>query len=241
MSLPIVVGHRGAKGMAPENTLKAFKIGCQYADAVECDVYLTKDKKLVVIHDRSIDRTSNGKGIVRELTFNELKKFDFGYGQKIPSLKEVFELVKKSCKKLIVEIKGDSSQEAEEIALNLADFIKDNKAEKIIYVCSFWKEALLPIEKSNSQIKVFYILGTEFTVNEALEMAKNSLADGIATVYTFINSDLVSALHSKKYFINAWVVNEPKDIEKMMSLRVDMITTDYPETVRKHVVKLKKE
>lgn len=239
MPVPIIVGHRGAKGMAPENTLKAFKIGCQYADAVECDIHLTKDKKLVVIHDESIGRTSNGKGMVRDINLKELKEFDFGYGQKIPLLEEVFELVKKSGKKLIVEVKGSSSQEALEIASNLANFIKDKSTEEIILVCSFWKEVLLLMKKSNPLVTAFNILDTEFAVDEILKVAKNSSADGIATVYAFINGDLVSALHSKNYFINAWVVNEIEDMDKMVSLGVDAITTDYPETALEHIKKLR--
>jgi glycerophosphoryl diester phosphodiesterase len=235
MSVPLIVGHRGAKGMAPENTLKAFETGCQYADAVECDIHLTKDKKLVVIHDESIDRTSNGKGIVKELTFDELRKFDFGYDQKIPLLEEVLKLVEKNGKKLVVEVKGDSSQEAEEIGLNLVDFIKNKRAETTISACSFWKEALLPIKRSNLLVSTFKVLDIEFTAEEVLKKIEESLSNGIATVYTFINSDLVSALHLKKYFINAWVVNEPEDIEKIVSLGVDMITTDYPKTVLEHI------
>lgn len=233
--MPIIIGHRGAKGMAPENTLRAFEIGCQYADGVECDIHLTKDKKLVVIHDDNIQRTSNGNGMVRDLTLEELKKFDFGYGQKIPLLEEVFELVKNKKKKLVVEIKGGSSQEAEEVGKSLANFIKDKLAEDVIWSCSFWKEALFPIKKSNPKITAFKILDIEFTADEILEKIKESSGDGIATVYTFIKNDLISKLHLDKYFVDAWVVNEPEDIDNMMSLGVDIITTDYPKTVAEHI------
>lgn len=91
--------HRGASGYAPENTLEAFKLAIdEKADGIELDVQLTKDKELVVIHDEKIDRTSNGKGYVKDYTLEELKKFNFNYGNekyeevKIPTLKEVYEL-----------------------------------------------------------------------------------------------------------------------------------------------------
>ena len=73
--------HRGASGYAPENTLEAFKLAInEEADGIELDVQLTKDKELVVIHDETIDRTSNGKGYVKDYTLEELKKLNFNYG-----------------------------------------------------------------------------------------------------------------------------------------------------------------
>ena len=104
--------HRGASGYAPENTLEAFKLAIdEKADGIELDVQLTKDKELVVIHDEKIDRTSNGKGYVKDYTLDELKKFNFNYGNekyeevKIPTLKEVYELLKPTNLIINVEIK----------------------------------------------------------------------------------------------------------------------------------------
>ena len=89
-----LVGHRGAMGLAPENTLKAFKIGClSGAEIVECDIHHSRDKKLIVFHDNTLERTSNGKGWLRDCSLPEMKKLDAGEGQKIPELKEVVELV----------------------------------------------------------------------------------------------------------------------------------------------------
>lgn len=69
-----IVGHRGAMGLAPENTLKAFRIGCESnAQVVECDIHLSKDKQLIVIHDNILDRTTNGNGWVGDFTLEELK------------------------------------------------------------------------------------------------------------------------------------------------------------------------
>lgn len=92
---PLCIAHRGAFVEAPENTLKSFKLAMEMgADMIELDVRLTKDRKVVVIHDDTIDRTSNGSGAVRDYTLDELKQFDFGEGEKIPTLEEVFELIK---------------------------------------------------------------------------------------------------------------------------------------------------
>ena len=90
-----VIGHRGAAGLEPENTLrsigKAIELG---VDQVEIDVRLTKDRRLVVIHDPTVGRTTNGQGYVKDFTFEELRRLDAGKGERIPSLEEVLSLTK---------------------------------------------------------------------------------------------------------------------------------------------------
>ena len=107
-----VFAHRGASGYAPENTLQAFQLAQeQGADGIELDVQLTKDGEVVVIHDETIDRTSTGKGYVRDYTLAELKKFSFHNhmekykGVKIPTLREVLELVKPGKMEVNIELK----------------------------------------------------------------------------------------------------------------------------------------
>ena len=107
-----IFAHRGASGYAPENTLEAFRLAMeQGADGIELDVHLTKDGEVVVIHDETLDRTSNGQGKVRDYTLEELKKFSFHNhiekykGVQIPTLKEVLDLVKNSSMKVNIELK----------------------------------------------------------------------------------------------------------------------------------------
>src|SRR5918911_2208376 len=103
-----LVGHRGAAGLAPENTIKAFKKGLEVgADTVECDIQLSKDEELVVIHDHTLNRTTNKKGRVKDYTLEELKQLDAGEGEQIPTLSEVVDLVLQNHKGLAVEIKGE--------------------------------------------------------------------------------------------------------------------------------------
>src|SRR5438270_9435891 len=98
-----IYAHRGASGYAPENTLKAFKLAVDKgADGIECDVQLTKDNELVVIHDPILDRTTNGTGWVRDFTLKELRTLDAGDGQKIPTLLEVIDFAKSQNTKLII-------------------------------------------------------------------------------------------------------------------------------------------
>lgn len=100
------IAHRGASGYAPENTLAAFKKALEFdIDVIELDVHLTKDNHLVVIHDKTVNRTTDGKGKVADKTLAELQKLDAGNGEKIPTLQEVLDLVNR--KALVsIEIKG---------------------------------------------------------------------------------------------------------------------------------------
>ena len=112
MSMTEIFAHRGASGYAPENTLEAFRLAMeQGADGIELDVHLTKDGEVVVIHDETLDRTSDGQGKVRDYTLEELKKFSFHNhiekykGVQIPTLKEVLDLVENSSMKVNIELK----------------------------------------------------------------------------------------------------------------------------------------
>jgi glycerophosphoryl diester phosphodiesterase len=90
----IIEGHRGVAGLEPENTLRSFQKAIELGvDCVECDLHLTKDRHLVVIHDSSVDRTTNGQGLVEEFTLADIKKLDAGKGEKIPALQEVLDLI----------------------------------------------------------------------------------------------------------------------------------------------------
>ncbi len=100
----ITIGHRGASGYEPENTLVSFKKALALGvDAVELDVHLSKDGYVVVIHDKWVNRTTNGMGLIAHKTFNEFKKLDAGNGEKIPTLPEVLELVDRKATHLTIE------------------------------------------------------------------------------------------------------------------------------------------
>lgn len=105
--MTIIVGHKGAAGYAPENTLASFRKAIELAcDRIELDVRLSKNKELVVFHDEEVSRLTNGKGFVREMTLAELKKMDCAEGEKIPTLQEVIDLAKNKID-LQIELKDD--------------------------------------------------------------------------------------------------------------------------------------
>lgn len=229
MNNPIIVGHRGAKGLAPENTLKAFKIGCKFADFVECDIHLTKDGQLVVSHDASIERITGRAGSIKELTLEQLKKYDFGQGEKIPTLLEVLSLVRNEGSGLIIEIKGDSPEEALSVQDSLSDFFKINGVNSVEAVCSFWHETLIPVKKTNKGIKTFVIIEDGRTADEVIKSVDSSKADGAGIRADKITEECAQKLHKNGYFLNAWVVDEKPEFDKMVKIGADWITTNYPD------------
>src|SRR5437660_7666970 len=104
------VGHRGAAALEPENTIRSFRraieLGCDFA---ECDVHLTRDGQLAVMHDAAVDRTTNGSGPISDFTMAELKQLDAGQGERVPTLDEVLETVRGRIK-LLIELKGPGTE-----------------------------------------------------------------------------------------------------------------------------------
>jgi len=228
MSRPIIVGHRGAKGMAPENTLKAFKIGCLSADMVECDIHLSKDGVLVVSHDDDLGRIVGVSGEIKDLTLEQLKRYDFGQGEKIPTLSEVIEIVRQSKKGLIIEIKGNSDEEASQVAGALLELISKSRLPENLYICSFWHSILGLFKSGGISFKTFVLINYERGCDEIVKDVKKSKADGVGIRCEKITGECVKKLHNSGYFINAWVADDKNTFDKMKELKVDWITSDYP-------------
>ncbi|WP_010477604.1 glycerophosphodiester phosphodiesterase family protein [Thermococcus zilligii] len=150
----LVLGHRGYSAKYPENTLLAFRKAIEAgADGVELDVWLTKDGEVVVIHDETVDRTSNGSGKVREMTLAELRELDFGMGERIPTLEEVFEALPEDAV-VNVEIKDT------EAVKKTAEIIGANNPERVV-VSSFIIDALREYRKLDSETRLGVLLDRE--------------------------------------------------------------------------------
>jgi glycerophosphoryl diester phosphodiesterase len=225
-----IVGHRGAAGLAPENTLKAFRVGCENkADVVECDIHLTKDKKLIVIHDDTLDRTTNGKGWVKDHTLEELRKLDAGDGEKIPTLEEVIDTVFHYNKKLIVEIKAEDRQTAKELTDAFTTFLLEHK-EIIpnIYVHSFWHDVVKEIKENFPDVQTFIIMMLGLTPEKMLQLILDAKANGASIEQDYISSELVKLAHDKNIELNAWLLNNVNEFDRMKNLEVDGLITNYP-------------
>ncbi|NJD99107.1 glycerophosphodiester phosphodiesterase [Thermococcus sp. LS1] len=153
----IVLGHRGYMGKYPENSLLAFRKAVEAgADGIELDVWFTRDGKVIVMHDESIDRTSNLSGKQKEMTLEELKKADIGMGEKIPTLEEVFEVIPKDA---LINIELKDVDTAREVAR----IVNENDPERVM-ISSFEIEALREYRKQDTETTMGLLIDREEVV-----------------------------------------------------------------------------
>lgn len=219
-----IMGHRGAKDEFPENTLKGIKhaleLGCP---AVEIDIHQTSDGEIVVIHDDTVDRTTNGKGKVLDLNFASLRNLDAGLGEKIPTLKEVLELVRNFHSELVIEVKALGFEE------KLVSLLEKEKMIESVSVISFNHRIVKKVKEINSKIKTA-ILIYGLPVN-APEMIKAAKADGASLSVSTIDKELVEQCHKENFYVAAWNVNDPSKLKYFLDMGVDFLGTDKPSLI----------
>lgn len=220
------IGHRGALGHAPENTLKSFKKALELnVDAVELDVYVCKTGELVVIHDDKIDRTTDGEGYVIEKTFEELRILDAGDGEKIPTLEEVLELIDKKVR-VNIELKGaETANPVHELIENYVEN-KDWKYSDFL-ISSFNHYELLEFNKLNPNVEIGALI-TGIPIGFA-EFAEKVNASYVNLCIEFINKDFIDDVHKRGMQVYVGTVNDFDDIERMKDLGVDGIFSNFPD------------
>lgn len=220
------IGHRGACGYEPENTIISFKKALELGvDAIELDVYVCKTGELVVIHDDTVDRTTNGKGYVINMAFDELRALDAGKGEQIPTLQEVLDLINNQVL-LNIELKGAGT--AEPIAEVIKQYTESGKWTKENFlVSSFNHVELKKFNNMMPDIKIGALL-----CGIPLDYAKQAEALNAYSFnpsMEFINKELVEDAHSRGMKVFVYTVNELQDIEAMKQLGVDGIFINYPD------------
>lgn len=222
----IKIGHRGAMGYEPENTLISFKRALDLkVDMIELDVYACKTKELVVIHDDKVDRTTNGKGWVTEMTFEELRSLDAGRGEKIPTLEEVFNLVDRKAK-INVELKGPETAKP---VLSLIDNYVNSKSFSYddFLISSFNHYELAKAKKINPGIKIGALI-TGIPIEYA-KFGQDLGAYSVNLCREFINQEFVNDAHKRGLKALVWTVNDHDEIKRMKDLGVDGIFSNFPD------------
>ena len=225
----LCIGHRGAMGHAPENTLlsfrKALELGVQ---CVEGDVYYVDDR-LMVIHDDRLERTTNGSGYLGDHDFDTLRSLDAGEGERIPTLEEVFETVDLRAG-VNIELKGSGT------AGPVVDFIaarrKDGWRDDLILVSSFNHTELEAVHRMDPQIKLGLLIAGPPADAAALAVALGAYSIHLSLKY--IDREFIVHAHSRNLKVFVFTVNEPEDIRRMGALGVDGVFTNYPERVLQH-------
>lgn len=222
------IGHRGAKGYEPENTLLSFQKAIDIGvDGIELDVHLSSDLAIMVIHDETLDRTTNGKGFVNELSLQELKTFQIEKENTIPTLIEVFDLVNKRCF-INIELKGKGTYKP---VINLIEHYIEEKNWNYghFIISSFNWSALQEVRKWNAKIPIGVLTHTDLDL--AIAFAKFIKAETIHPYFHLLNNENTKKMQNEGFKVFAWTVNETEDIQKIKSFHVNGIISDFPDRI----------
>lgn len=221
MKKALIIAHRGASYYEPENTLRAIKSALDYgADGIEFDVRSSIDGNLVVIHDETVDRTTDGTGKVRDMSILELRSLDAGKGEKIPLLGEVLELVRDQAL-LAIELK---IQGIEEQVLKIVE--KHGELDNIL-INSFIHRSMKKVKELNPEIKTGVIFRSAPV--DPSRLALDAKANNLFAYYEYVTWEMVENAHDNGLNIYAWCVDEPSIIENLIMLGVDGIVTNKPD------------
>jgi glycerophosphoryl diester phosphodiesterase len=219
MKRMMIMGHRGAAALEPENTLlsiaRAMEIG---VDAVEIDVRLSKDKEIIVIHDSTVDRTTNGTGPVSSYALKEIKKLDAGKGETIATLDEVIGLIGNKVQ-LVIELKEEGTER------KVVELIKRNNLEDNVYVISFWHRLVRMVKEMDSCIKTGVLL-VGCPVDACV--ATHASSDALVMKYTFVNRKFVEIAHKEGLKVFIWNIDDRDLLKPYADMRVDGIGSNDP-------------
>lgn len=224
----IVIGHRGAAGYEPENTVSSFARAIEMGvDMIELDVHLSRDGELVVIHDDTVDRTTDGTGRVGEMDLTGIRLLDAGRGERIPTLDEAFKLILGKCS-INIELKGGGT------AQPVLDFLDERVASleqrtDRILISSFDPDMLLYVRDKTHKYALGILVKDE--PYGAEEFGKEIGAYSVHPEHLYLAVDFVKESHERDLRVYPWTVNDPGDIARMKELGVDGIITDYPDRI----------
>lgn len=222
------IGHRGAKGYEPENTLLSFQKALNMqVDGIELDVHLSADGELMVIHDETIDRTTNGNGFVNKLSLRELKSFRINETHEIPTLKEVFDLVNQDC---FINIELKSYEATDKVVSLIEKYVTKKKWNYDRFlISSFDWNALQQVAFLNDKIPIGVL--TETNLDLALAFAKFIQAKSIHPHYHLLTKENTAQMQEKGIQVFPWTINELEDIQKIKTFNVNGIITDFPNRI----------
>jgi glycerophosphoryl diester phosphodiesterase len=231
MAHPWVIGHRGASAHAPENTLVAFRRAVELgASAVETDLRVTRDGKFVLLHDARVNRTTDGRGRIDQLSFDAVRKLDAGSwfdkefaGERVPTLGEALGLAAELDMWLYLELK---------IALEgslpfaLAEELRRSGRLHRVVLLSFDPAALSLMRATDPRLLTGLLVGR---AGPTIEAARRAEAQLVAPRYKRITRRMVRRAHEAGLNVATWTVNTRQEMRRMLGLGVDGIMTDWPD------------
>jgi glycerophosphoryl diester phosphodiesterase len=227
-----VVGHRGAMGHCPENTLASFERGLELgADWIELDVHVSRDGELIVIHDETLERTTNGHGAVREHTLAELKLLDAGNGQRIPTLDEVLAWARTRNTIVDIEIKN-APFFYEGIEAALVSALERHQMTDQVIVISFDHVAVRRVRALQPRV-VTGVLYVGRPSDAGVSMARAAGADAVLPHWAYVTAEDVATAHAAGLAVAPWASSDPEILRHLIACRVDAIGTNHPDVLRK--------
>ncbi|MBT4140268.1 MAG: glycerophosphodiester phosphodiesterase [Candidatus Latescibacteria bacterium] len=234
------IAHRGAsgKGLAPENTMAAYELALEIGvDLVEIDIHLTADGHPVVIHDRSVDRTTDGTGFIDTMTLSQVRQLDAGswfgrafHDERIPTLEEVLDLCRHKVP-ILIEAKTVESAEA------AAVLVRSLRAQSHVVIQSFHGAAVRAVNRLDRRIPTAFLMsGGEAVLRRKTGVVRRVLklgANALALKYTSANPELISMFLSRAMGFWVWTVDEEEDMRAMIDMGVGGIITNYPDRLNK--------
>lgn len=224
MGKALVIAHRGASAYEPENTLRAVEKALDLgADMVEVDVRATEDGHIVVMHDETVDRTTNGRGYVKNMTLEELRRLDAGLGERVPTLQEVAQLVKGKAK-LVVEVKVPGIEE------KVLKIIGQNGIGEEALITSFHHPILRRVKGFNPKIQTGVIIASR-PIRPA-QLALDAESNALFPRYIYVDLEMVEEAHRHGLAVYPWTVDTMEEAKNLMKIQVDGVVTNRPDIIR---------
>lgn len=221
MNKVFIIAHRGALAYEPENTLRAIKRALDFgADFVEVDVRLSRDGHVVVIHDERVDRTTNGRGYVKDMTLDQLRRLDAGFGEKTPTLEEALDTVKERAI-LIIEIK------VPEVVEKVVRTLEEKGMTGEVIVSSFYQGAVKRVKNLNPKIKTGIIYS--FRPLKSDRLATEVGAEVLFPNYRYVDKTMVKEAHKQGLAIYPWTIDDPDEAKRLLKTGVDGVATNKPD------------
>lgn len=219
----VVTSHRGAGSLEPENTLRAIRRAIALGvDQIEIDAQLTKDGHLILMHDATVDRTTNGSGKIANLTLTEIRQFDAGSGERVPTLDEALALLTGNVI-LQIELKGPGTAQP-----TVSAVMNAGKEEHVV-LTSFMHQELRDVQRLNPRLRLGALWGR--LPADVIQQMKQLGAEALHVWHEFVDQPLIAEAHAQGLLVRAWNTSNAEDMRRLIALGVDAIGSDRPDVL----------
>ncbi len=248
----LVIAHRGGAGLMPENTMASFKNGIALkSDFIEMDAHLSKDGIPVIIHDPTLERTTDGFGQISNFTLAQLQTYNAAAKslsvttkESIPTFAQVLDLAKPASVKVEVEIKVPPQGRYQGIEQKMIDEIVARDMTDRVQISSFNMDVIKDVKALNPKIKTVVLMSVDFfriyeinTPKTIIDYVTSLGAEIIAVNKDYLNAKLVQEARARKVVVEVWTVDNESDIKKFMAMGVDGIISNRPDKLKEVIGK----